>query len=171
MRATDVIKKGKWVGFAIDTVVLDYDGRRRRRLALEGVDGFTFLLDLAEAPTLMPGDALKLEDGRLIRVEAAPEDLLTITCDNATQLNRIAYHLGNRHLPVEVGDGYLRIRADHVIEHMVKDLGATVEPLEAPFYPEGGAYGEHAGGHHHHGGHDHGHSHEHGDIPGHHHHA
>ncbi len=159
LRANSYVKAGEWPQPAKEQVMLDYDGRRRRRMTLECLSGFKFLLDLAKAPTLVEGDGLVLENGDMVEVRAAPEALLKITCANPTHLARIAYHLGNRHLPVEVGEGVLYIRIDHVIEQMVIDLGADVRHLDRPFYPEGGAYGEHKGGHSH--GHSHGHGHSH----------
>ena len=110
-----------------------------------------FLLDLPEVPALKDGDNLALEDGRLIAVRAAPERLLEITCTDAHHLACIAWHLGNRHLATEIGEEKLLIRYDHVIADMVKGLGASAREIEAPFNPEGGAYGH---------GHDNGHGHE-----------
>src|SRR5271163_3868610 len=112
----------------------------------------TFLLDLENAVALRGGDALELEDGRLIEVVAAPEPLVEIRGTDPHHLVRVAWHLGNRHLPTQIMAKGLRIRRDHVIEAMVKGLGARIIEIEAPFDPEGGAY---AGGGH---GHDHGHA-------------
>jgi urease accessory protein len=108
------------------------------------------------------GDGLVLEDGRLVRVEAAKELLLEVTCADSDHLLRIAWHLGNRHLPTELLGNRLRIRQDHVIEDMLKKLNARVQKLEAPFNPEGGAYGHgrtHSHEHNHEHSHEHGHSH------------
>lgn len=161
-RAGLVLAKGTWdVAQTTDTVVLDLDARRRRRLKMEGVGGLSFLLDLAEVPSLQTGDALQLEDGRCVAVEAAPEDLVEITCHSPHEFTRVAWHLGNRHLPTQILDGALRIRSDHVIVDMVQRLGADVTPIKAPFEPEGGAYGHgHTRGHDHTGDRDHGHSHD-----------
>lgn len=155
--ARTVMRAGLWGGSPADRVVLDYDRRTRRRIALTGRDGLAFLLDLAEAPVLREGDGLKLEDGRIIEVGAAPEALLEITCADERALARIAWHLGNRHLATEIDARVLHIRSDHVIEQMVKRLGASVRRVERPFNPEGGAYGHgavsghsHGHGHHHH---------------------
>ena len=152
---------------AADRVRLDFEHRHRRRLVLTGEGGLAFLLDLAEVPSLGEGDALELEDGRLVRVHCADEALLEVDADDARTLARLAWHLGNRHLPTEIGPGRLRIRADHVIEDMLRRLGATVRPLHAPFHPEGGAYGHGRTRGHEHGqdlGHGpaHGHGHDHG---------
>jgi urease accessory protein len=146
---------------AADTVVLDYDGRHRRRMAMEGKGGLGFLLDLDMAVPLRDGDGLALEDGRVVRVVAAPEPLAEIAANSPEMLLRLAWHLGNRHLPAELGGGRIRIRRDHVIEEMVVGLGGRVTLIDAPFDPEGGAY--QSGGHGHHHGHEHGHHHEHGE--------
>jgi urease accessory protein len=107
---------------------------------------------------LRGGDALVLDDGRLIEVVAAPEPLLEIRSPDPAHLVRVAWHLGNRHLPTQIVGKGLRIRRDHVIEDMVKGLGARVIAIEAPFDPEGGAYAAVAETHDHAGhGHDHGH--------------
>jgi urease accessory protein len=177
LRATSVKAAQAWRETPVDTVVLEFDDRYRRRLAMTGTRGLEFLLDLADVVALRGGDALVLEDGRLIEVVAAAEPLLEIRCRDAMHLVQIAWHLGNRHLPMQIMTKGLRIRRDHVIEEMVRGLGARVIEIEAPFDPEGGAYasapahGEqaHEHGHRHH---DHEHSHDHGhehDHAGHHH--
>jgi urease accessory protein len=112
IRAETVIAKGDWAGLPADTVVLDYDDRHRRRIAMEGVGGLGFLLDLPEAMALRSGDAIRLADGRLVEVVGAPEPLAEIRADNAEHLLRLAWHLGNRHLPVQIANGKLRIRRD-----------------------------------------------------------
>jgi urease accessory protein len=132
-------------------VRLDYDHRTRRRVALTADGGLSFLLDLAKAPALAAGDGLRLEDGRIVAVEAAPERLLEITCRDKRALARIAWHLGNRHLAAEIGERVVHIREDHVIADMVRGLGAEVRVVERPFNPEGGAYGHAAVPGHHHG--------------------
>lgn len=157
LRATHVIPAGDWTGAPADTVTLDYDHRHRRRTAMSGAGGLNFILDLAEAFPLRDGDGLKLEDGRIVAVVAAPEPLAELTADSAPELMRIAWHLGNRHLPAQLEDTRILIRRDHVIEHMVEHLGGGVAHVDAPFDPEGGAYGGH--GHSH--GHDHHHDHAH----------
>ncbi len=146
-RAGSIAEAGTWRGEPADSVVLDHDQRRRRRIALSGAGGLAFLLDLAEAPSLRDGDGLVLEDRRIVRVVAAPEALIEITAEDARHLARIAWHLGNRHLPTEMRDGALRIRADHVIEDMVLRLGANVRRIEEAFEPERGSYAGHAHGH------------------------
>ena len=176
IRATQVRGQHRWTLAPADTVVLDFDNRHRRRMAMTGTRGLEFLLDLENAVALRGGDALVLDDGRLIEVVAAPEPLLEIKGTDAHHLVRVAWHLGNRHLPTQIMAKGVRIRRDHVIEAMVKGLGARVIEIKAPFDPEGGAY---AGGGHAHaaesGSHDHaahdGSSHDQGDHhhDGHHH--
>jgi urease accessory protein len=174
IRATKVLGQHRWKEAAADTVVLDFDDRHRRRMAMTGTRGLEFLLDLENAVALRGGDALVLEDGRLIEVVAAPEPLLEIKGSDPHHLIRVAWHLGNRHLPTQLMPKGLRIRRDHVIEAMVKGLGARVVEIEAPFDPEGGAYASPAHGHAHdahgHTGHDHAHSHDHHHDHGDHHH-
>ena len=121
-------------------MVLDYNERYRRRFVMTGVGSPAFLLDLPEAAMLRGGDGLKLEDGRIVEVVAAPEPLTEIRTADALGLLRVALHLGNRHLAVELMPKALRIRRDAIIEEMAKGLGASVIALEAPFNPEGGAY-------------------------------
>jgi urease accessory protein len=163
LRATSVLPREGWRGAPADSIVLDHDDRYRRRMAMTGVQGLEFLLDLPDAVMLRTGDALALEDGRLVEVVAAPEELAEIRCASPEHLARVAWHLGNRHLPAQIVGQKLRIRRDHVIEEMVAGLGAKVTTIEAPFDPEGGAYAQPVAGH----GHDHGH--EHGHDHGHHH--
>ena len=112
------------------------------------------LLDLPQAHRLRDGDGLRLDDGRVVRVQARPEALLDIHAHDAAGLVRIAWHLGNRHLPVQMLGSHMRIRADHVIAEMVRGLGGHVREVEAPFDPEPGAYAGGGGGHHHHHGDD-----------------
>jgi urease accessory protein len=140
IRATQVLGQHRWTHAAADTVVLDFDDRHRRRMAMTGTRGLEFLLDLENAVALRGGDALLLEDGRLIEVVAAAEPLLEIRGADPLHLVRVAWHLGNRHLPTQIMPKGLRIRRDHVIEAMVKGLGARIIEIEAPFDPEGGAY-------------------------------
>jgi urease accessory protein len=172
IRATQVRAHHHWTQAPADTVVLDFDDRHRRRMAMTGTRGLEFLLDLENAVALRGGDALVLDDGRLIEVVAAPEPLVEIRGTDLQHLVRVAWHLGNRHLPTQIMAKGLRIRRDHVIEAMVKGLGARVIEIEAPFDPEGGAYA--GGGHAHAGENDpHGHAaHDHSsrDHHGHHHH-
>jgi urease accessory protein len=169
IRATAIKRAGEWSGTTADTVVLDFDGRHRRRIAMTGVNGLAFLLDLAETTALNDGDGLVLEDKQLVAVKAAVESLLEVTCVDRDHLVRVAWHLGNRHLATELLGDRLRIRQDHVIEDMLGKLDAQVVHVDAPFNPEGGAYGhgqthshdndqghDHEDGHPHRGGHSHG---------------
>ena len=179
IRATQVRAHHHWTEAPADTVVLDFDDRHRRRMAMRGTRGLEFLLDLEHATVLRGGDALVLDDNRLIEVVAAPEPLAEIRGNDPQHLVRVAWHLGNRHLPTQITARGLRIRRDHVIEAMVKGLGARVIGIEAPFDPEGGAYAgggqvhtpesdPHPHAAHDHSSHDHG-GHGHYDDHGHHH--
>ncbi len=147
MRAEAVLPSGTWDAAAeIDRVLIDFDRRHRRRILLRTVQGREMLLDLPQAVRLREGDGLAVGDG-VVRVCARPEKLLEIRAHNAGEMVRIAWHLGNRHLPVQLLGDRIRIRADHVIADMVQGLGGHIEPIEAPFDPEAGAY---AIAHHHH---------------------
>jgi len=157
MRAIAIKTASTWSGETADRVVLDYDDRHRRRIAMTGKNGVAFLLDLPAAADLRSGDALLLEDGRLVEVVAATEPLLEIRCADAQHLARVAWHLGNRHVPAQLLKNSLRIRRDHVLADLAAKLGADVVEIDAPFDPEGGAYTA-AADHHHHGDRDRGHS-------------
>src|ERR1043165_4247847 len=142
IRAARVLPHHRWDHAAADTVVLGFDDRHRRRMAMTGTRGLEFVLDLENAVALRGGDALVLDDGRLIEGVAAAEPLAEIRGADPQHLVRIAWHLGNRHLPTQIMAKALRIRRDHVIEAMVKGLGARVIEIDAPFDPEGGAYAD-----------------------------
>ena len=163
---------------------LPFDARQKSRLRAQLVSGEEVGLMLPRGEILRGGDLVTASDGRVIEIVSEKEKLLHIEANNSQELAKAAYHLGNRHVPVQVGEGFLRIAEDHVLEELVKKLGAKVSHVEAPFEPEAGAY---AGGHHqhdemghggkihdhHHGhdhDHDHDHDHEHCDHPDHHHH-
>lgn len=142
-RAITVHRRGHWPeDAAVDSVTLTYLDRHRRRIRLIADSGQTFLLDLPRAHHLVEGDGLELEGGGFLRVHAASEPVFEID-GHAENLLRIALHLGNRHLPVQVSGGRLRIRADHVIADMVTGLGGHITRLAAPFDPETGAYAAH----------------------------
>ncbi len=148
MRCHSILPAGTWdPANAVDRVLIDYDNRHRRRILLRTEADTELMLDLAQTARLRDGDGLALEGGGVVRVCARPEKLLEIHAHEEGELVRIAWHLGNRHLPVQLLDDRIRIRADHVIQEMVEGLGGHVEEIEAPFDPEAGAY---AGGHHHH---------------------
>jgi urease accessory protein len=143
-RASEIKAVGTWnLARAIDRVVLDADERHRRRIMLTGEGGTTFLLDLPHATALRDGDGLVLQDGSVVRVAGKPEPLLEISAAAPHQLARLAWHIGNRHTHVQIVGDTLRIRRDHVLEEMLRGLGARLTPIEAPFDPEQGAYGHH----------------------------
>jgi urease accessory protein len=155
--ASEVRTASKWdPTAAIDRVVLDADERHRRRVVLTGERGTTFLLDLPHATALRDGDGLVLDDGTIVRVAGKPEPLVEISAARPHELARLAWHIGNRHTDVQVVGDRLRIRRDHVLEDMLRGLGAKLAPIEAPFDPEQGAYahGQHAHHHHEHHHHD-----------------
>ena len=156
MRAIAIKVASTWSGPTVDRVVLDYDDRHRRRIAMIGKNGTEFLLDLPSPAELRGGDALLLEDGRLVEVVAAAEPLLEICCADHKDLARVAWHLGNRHVPMQLLTNSLRIRRDHVLAELAAQLGADVVEIDAPFDPEGGAYAAPTDRHHH-GGRDHPH--------------
>ena len=146
MRAEAVLPAGTWDAVhEIDRVLIDFDRRHRRRILLRTEQGREVLIDLPQAVRLRHGDGLTVATG-VIRVCAKPEPLLEIHAHDEGEMVRIAWHLGNRHLPVQLLGDRIRIRADHVIRDMVEGLDGHVEEIEAPFDPEPGAY---AGGHHH----------------------
>jgi urease accessory protein len=140
-RAVAVHPHGLWPQErAVDSVTLAYLDRHRRRIRLATDSGAIFLLDLARAYHLSEGDGLELDDGSYVGVRAAPEAVIDIAAEDQASLLRIAWHLGNRHLPLQVVGDRLRIREDHVIAEMVAGLGGRLSRLEAPFAPEIGAY-------------------------------
>jgi urease accessory protein len=132
---------------AADTLTLTFDERHRRRIRMRTDRGEAILLDLPKTVAMSDGDGLRLENGRWLEVKAAPEEIVEVRHPDPRQLTRIAWHLGNRHLPTEITVTALRIRPDHVIEALLRGLGAELSRLQTPFQPEGGAYGGH--GHHH----------------------
>jgi urease accessory protein len=150
-RASDIRRAGQWdAARAADRVVLDAGDRHLRRVVLTGERGVRFLVDLPKPVQLRDGDAFALDDGALVQVTGHPEPLLEVAGQNALDTVRLAWHLGNRHTDVEIAGGKLRIRRDHVLEDMLRGLGAHLRALEAPFDPEP------ASPHGHHHGHEHG---------------
>ncbi|MDA8484332.1 urease accessory protein UreE [Pseudomonas resinovorans] len=130
-----------------EELLLTYEARSKSRLRCFAQSGEDVGLFLERGqPPLRDGDCLRSQDGRVVRVSARPEALLHVTCASAFELTRAAYHLGNRHVALQIGDGWLRLLDDYVLRAMLEQLGATVENIEAGFQPEHGAYG---GGHHH----------------------
>jgi urease accessory protein len=150
-RVTDIKPAGAWnAASATDRVVLDAGDRNRRRIVLTGEQGTSFMLDFPAPVSLRDGDGLVLEDGSIVLVQGAPEALLEVAGPNAFETVRLAWHLGNRHTDVQIAGNKIRIRYDHVLEDMLRGLGARVAPLDAAFDPEP------ASPHGHHHGHDHG---------------
>lgn len=143
-RAAEVIAAGRWpMAEKRDSITLPHHDRFRRRIRLKGDGGLDFLLDLPEAIVLHHGDGLKLDGGGYVEVRAEAEPLVEITAATPDLLARLAWHLGNRHLPAQIDATRILIRDDHVIVDMLRGLGASVKPVSAPFEPEGGAYGQH----------------------------
>ena len=138
---------GQWPNEkAIGTLTLDFDARHRRRIRLSADHGEDVLLDLPKTVAMADGDGLQLDDGNWLRIRAAAEPLIEVRHADHHQLTRLAWHLGNRHLPTEIRGSVLLIRPDHVIEDMLRGFGADLQEVQAAFQPEGGAYGH---GHHH----------------------
>ncbi len=135
-RASRVLPAGGWSG-AADHIALEYEGRFLRRKRLVAASGAEFLVDLPEVMNLRGGEAFALDDGRLIEVRCGLEPVLVVTGD----LTRLAWHIGNRHTPCQIEPDRLLIRDDHVLETMLRGLGARVERRMEPFRPESGAYG------------------------------
>lgn len=158
-RATGLVRKpAVKADKVIDTVSLDHEGRHRRRVTLTGEKGVSFLLDLEKATALNDGDAVKLDDGSLILIKAAPQDLIEIRAENPLRLLKTAWHIGNRHTPCEITADAIYIEDDHVLAEMVRGLGCSMTSVKRPFQPERGAYDDHG---HSHGGHEHDYSHDH----------
>jgi urease accessory protein len=144
-----ILPAGTWdLSTAIDVAELDFDQRYRRRHLIRTAAGRELLLDLPTATRLHQNDGLALPEG-IVRIKARLESLLHITAQDPNLLARAAWHLGNRHLPVQFDGPTLLIRADHVIAAMLEGLGCHVYPHEAPFDPEAGAYAAAAAHHHH----------------------
>lgn len=144
IRATSVVRRAAVKPERVaDSVTLDHEARHRRRVALTTDGGEPILLDLDRATVLDDGDALRLDDERLVLVKAAPQRLLQIKADNPLRLLRIAWHIGNRHTPAEITGDAIFIEDDHVLAEMVRGQGCQVAPVERPFRPERGAYHTH----------------------------
>lgn len=134
----------------VDTITLDETARHRRRITLTSDSGIEFLLDLPKATLLRHRQGLVLNDGQIIEVQAAPEDLYEVSANDGRHLLALAWQIGNRHLAAQIEDDRLLIRRDPVIREMLEGLGARVQDISAPFDPEGGAYGDAHSSHHHH---------------------
>jgi len=151
LRSQSIHPAGTWnQAQATDEVLIDDDRRHRRRILLKTESGAEILLDLPQAARLRDGDGLALDTGAIIRVRARPEPLAEIHAHSDAELVRIAWHLGNRHLPVQLIRDKIRIRRDHVIEEMVEHLGGHIDLIDAPFDPEAGAYAAQGSQHHQH---------------------
>jgi len=149
-RATRIVPKAEVVDATVAlTVTLDLEGRRKRRHVVRAAEGDEVLIDLAAPPQLADGDGLVLVDGRVVLVVAEGEPLTAVAAGAEVPLVKLAWHLGNRHLPVQFEDERLLIRRDHVIEAMLEGLGARLDHVTAPFDPEPGAYDHHGSRHHH----------------------
>jgi urease accessory protein len=160
-RATSVVAAGQRDNRPLaDTVILDYAQRSTAKVGVVTVKGATIEIDLHEPARLRTDDLLLLDDGNLVEVVAAPEPLIEARAGDLAGLMRLAWHLGDRHVPVQVLPNRLRVRRDGEIENLLKSLGAKLQPIDAPFEPEGGAY---EGSHGHDHAHDHGHAHHHHD--------
>jgi urease accessory protein len=148
------------------TVELDWDVRQKSRFDATDSNGRAFGVFLARGTLVRGGDVLVLEDGSLVRVQAAPQEVLRITAcaehGSSFDLTRAAYHLGNRHVPIELQPDHLKIEPDHVLADMLRSMHMTVVTVQEAFEPEGGAYSSHG----HAQGHGHGHSHDHGPTHG-----
>ena len=176
-RATRVLEPDRrQAGSIADTVILDHAQRSGQPVTVTGVKGLAVAIELEQPARLRGDDVLELEDGTLVEVVAAPEPLIEARAADLAALARLAWHLGDRHVAIEVLPNRIRARRDEAIEALLKALGAKVTRIEAPFEPEGGAYASaHAhADHDHHRGHDHdhglGHDHDHGHSHGHGHH-
>jgi urease accessory protein len=165
-RATSVLRVAeRRDGSVVDTLILPHAQRQAQKGFLFGVKGTCVELDFPEMVRLRTDDALLLDTGGLVEVVAEPEPLIEVRAADLPALARLAWHLGDRHVPVQIMERKLRLKRDESIEALLQSLGAKVAAIEAPFEPEGGAYEAPVNGHdHHHHGHDHHHDH------GHHHH-
>jgi urease accessory protein len=151
LRALRIERAGQWPrAHARGTVTLAYDDRHRRRLRLASDAGEPFVLDLPRTDVLEEGDGLALSDGSWLAVKAAPEALIEVTAASPELLTRLAWHIGNRHLPAQIERARILIRDDHVIAAMLAGLGAQLRRIDAPFTPEGGAYAAEPRHHHDH---------------------
>lgn len=163
LKSTQFHRRGQYAGTPFDLVVLDHQERHLRRRRIRLVHEDSVLVDLPATVLLEHGDALALEDGRLVEVIAAEEELHEITGHNSRELAELAWHIGNRHLAAQIEERRILILRDPVIRDMLLGLGAHVRDVSEPFHPARGAYSGHHGGHHHDHdppGHHHGHSHD-----------
>src|SRR6201982_315015 len=146
-RAVTVLTAAPAEDHVVDTVILTSEQRRAPRRSVAGVKGARLTFDLADPVALRAGDLLELDDGNLIEVVAEPEPLIEARAKDLTALARLAWHLGDRHVPVQLFANRLRVRRDPAIEALLARLGAKVAAIDAPFDPEAGAYVAQAHGH------------------------
>lgn len=158
LKSHAVASAGTYTQQPVDHLSLTYENRLLRRKRLVTAHGTVVLLDLSEVISLNANDALILEDGGLVRIDAAPETLIEV---RGAHLHRLAWHIGNRHTPCQIEDDRLLILDDHVLRKMLTHLGAELADVVEPFTPEGGAYGHGRTFGHSHGPADHAHSHDH----------
>lgn len=162
-RATRVVTAAERHGRPVaDIVILNYTQRSAQKITVTGAKGGSIKIDLRAPARLRTDDLLLLDDGGLVEVVAAPEPLIEARAGDLAALLRLAWHLGDRHVLVQVLPNRIRVRRDAAIEALLASLGAKVTMIEAPFEPEGGAYALSHGQDHDHGHHHHGHSHSHG---------
>ena len=170
LQISKLIPAGKGLAAALlkraPFIKLDWDLRQKSRFEATDSSGRSLGVFLPRGSVVRGGDVLVAEDGSLVRVQAAAQPVLVITAcaEHGTpfDLTRAAYHLGNRHVPIELRPDRLLIEPDHVLADMLRAMHLTVTATDGPFEPEGGAYGQHGGGHghaHHDHDHDHGHAH------------
>jgi urease accessory protein len=151
MHGYEHIAKGEPSEPPSDSLTLPFDLRQKSRFLTKLDSGREIALVLPRGRVLRGGDRVRRQDGVVFEIRAADEKCSTVRAKDSVHLLRVAYHLGNRHMPLQVGDAFVRYLRDHVLDEMVRGLGAEVMHEDAPFEPEGGAYG---------GGHAHGHSHD-----------
>lgn len=165
-RVSTIIPAGSFdAASVVDRVTLDADDRQRRRIVFTGENGTRVLIDFDKPVTLHDGDGLVLDGGGIVLISGLPEPLAEVAASSAREFVRIAWHLGNRHTDVQIAGDRIRIRRDHVLEDMLRGLGAAVAHIEAPFEPQATVphthEHDHDHGHDHHNGHDHHHYHRH----------
>jgi urease accessory protein len=153
-RAIAILRAGqKHSGDIIDTLLLDYEARRAPSGICSGLKGTQIEIALSNSAPIATDDCFVLDDGRLIEIVARPEPLLEVRAADVASIARLAWHLGDRHIPAQLHERRIRVRRDEATQKLLNALAASVVAIEAPFEPEGGAYSD--GGHHHH--HDHSH--------------
>ena len=136
----------------VDELLLPFEQRKRGRLRATTTGGLDVGVFLERGKVLVTGDLLRARSGEIVRIKSAPEEVITAFCDDELTFARICYHLGNRHVPLQIGPRWVRFQPDHVLEDLVQRYGLRIEREQAPFEPEQGAYHEHGAhnAHHHH---------------------